>query len=211
MTENQAIAPRPITPTSLTRKLFDLFVTPRDVFDEIAASPPKIINWLVPTALVCVSAFLWPAAMNQNAMLAGSAVSRIATTALTVVVGTIWSAFVLWIIGRLFLRSSFAFVKSLEVVGFSSTILILGGIVTGLLISICGNDAAHPALSIFFLKSHRADHLREAFDTLNIFHLWITALLAVGLSRLSGVSVKEAAFWTFGYWIVLRMALILLA
>ena len=211
MTEHQAISPHPLVPTSLTRKLLDLFVTPGDVFDEVAASPPKITNWLVPTALVCVSALLWPAMMNQDAMPAGSAVSRIATATLGAVLGTIWSAFVLWIIGRLFLRSNFAFLKSLEVAGLSSTILILGGVVTGLLIMIFGNDAVRPALSLFLLKSHRTDHLQDALEALNVFHLWTTALLAVGLSRLSGVSFKEAAFWAFGYWIILRMALILLA
>jgi hypothetical protein len=46
---------------------------------------------------------------------------------------------------------------------------------------------------------------------LNFFHLWTTTVLAIGLSRLSGVTFKESAFWVFGYWLVARVALILLA
>jgi hypothetical protein len=36
-------------------------------------------------------------------------------------------------------------------------------------------------------------------------------VLAVGLAKLSGVTFKESAFWVFGYWVLLRIALILLA
>lgn len=50
-----------------------------------------------------------------------------------------------------------------------------------------------------------------ALDTLNFFHVWTTAVLAIGLARLSGVSFKESALWVFGYWFLARIAILILA
>ncbi len=204
-------APSPTTTTPLRRKLFDIFVTPGEVFDEVAVAPPKLANWLAPTALICLGAILWPACFASADAPRGNEAARVLATALGPLIGSIWSGFILWIIGRIFLRSKFSYLKSLEVIGLSSTILILGGVVTGLLIVVVGNDAARPALSFFFLSSRRADHLIAALDVLNFFHIWSAILMAIGLSRLTGVSAKEAAFWTLSYWIALRIALVLLS
>jgi hypothetical protein len=87
----------------------------------------------------------------------------------------------------------------------------LGAIVTALLIGASGNPAARPALSFFAPRLPSDDPVRLVLDILNFFHLWTTTVLAIGLSRLSGVTLKESAFWVFGYWVVARLALILLA
>jgi hypothetical protein len=52
---------------------------------------------------------------------------------------------------------------------------------------------------------------RQVLDTFNVFHLWTTTVLAIGFSRLSAVSFKEAAFWVFGCWLFARITLIILA
>jgi energy-coupling factor transporter ATP-binding protein EcfA2 len=44
-------------------------------------------------------------------------------------------------------------------------------------------------------------------NALNIFYLWATILLAIGLSKVSRVSFKEAGFWVFGHWLALRLSL----
>ncbi len=46
---------------------------------------------------------------------------------------------------------------------------------------------------------------------LNVFQLWTTAVLAVGLSKLARVPFKDAAFWVFGYWFMAKLALVMLA
>jgi hypothetical protein len=43
----------------------------------------------------------------------------------------------------------------------------------------------------------------------DLFHFWSAGVLAAGLSRLAGVSFKEAAFWVFGYWVFVRIAVVL--
>ena len=45
----------------------------------------------------------------------------------------------------------------------------------------------------------------------DVFHIWTVTVLAIGLSRLTRVSLKESSFWVFGYWLFTRMALVLLA
>src|SRR6266545_3563248 len=129
------------------------------------------------------------------------------TVCLAAFAGTFWSAFVLWFIGRVFLKVRFSYLKTLEVVGLTGIILVLGTIVTGLLIAASGDAAARPSLSMLGGKLC-AGRARQVLDTLNVFHLWTTTVLAIGLSRLSGVTFKEAAFWVFGYWLFARIALI---
>lgn len=41
-------------PMSLGARLFNIFATPGDVFDEVAVAPPATANWLLPTLLACV-------------------------------------------------------------------------------------------------------------------------------------------------------------
>jgi hypothetical protein len=117
----------------------------------------------------------------------------------------------LWFIGRAFLRTRFSYMKAVEVVALTGSIVALGAIVTALLIGASGNPAARPALSFFAPRLPSDDPVRLVLDILNLFHIWTTTVLAIGLSRLGGVSLKESAFWVFGYWLVARLALILLA
>ena len=100
--------------------------------------------------------------------------------------------------------------KIAEVVGLAGIILVLGTIVTGLLVAVSGDATARPSLSLLAGKLCPA-RVHQLLDALNIFHLWSTTVLAIGLSRLSGVSFKEAAFWVVGYWLFARIALIILA
>jgi hypothetical protein len=219
--------------TSLGAKLLNLFVSPALVFEEVIVAPPKLINWLVPTVLVCLSGLAVldttnsperTAAAIQQLLDAGTvsqeqaaaltvhwrSVSRIALC-LAAFLGTFWSAFVLWFIGRVFLKCRFGFMKALEVAGLAATILVLGTIVTGFLVSAVGETSARPALSLLLFKLAPDNLTRVALGVLDCFNLWTTGVLAIGLSKLTGASVTEAGFWVFGYWIAVRIALMVLA
>ena len=218
------------TPTSLGGKLVNIFVCPGDVFDELVGAPSQAANWRIPTLLVCLSGIVLllvvasqggtsevfgpvvptgQITLAQAQELAGlrPLISGLAIC-FSAFVGTFWSAFVLWFIGRVFLKTRFAYVKSLEVAGKASIILVLGSVITMLLIVASGNPGVHPALS--FLAPGSGPRMHGFLDQMNFFHLWTTTVLAIGLSRLSGVSFKESAFWVFGYWVFTRMALVLL-
>jgi len=218
-------------PTSLGAKLLNVFVCPGEVFDEIIGAPSRAANWRVATLLVCLSGIvlllviasqggavdtLGPVAHSGQSALAQAQelaglrplISGLAIC-FSAFMGTFWSAFVIWFIGRVFLKTRFAYQKALEVAGLAAIILVLGTIVTALLVAVAGNPEARPALSLFVPPNSPRIHAFLA--QMNFFHLWSTSILAIGLSRLAGVSFKESAFWVFGYWVFLRIALVLLA
>ena len=219
-------------PASLSTRLITMFVSPSEVFDEVGPGPSNLANWRTPTLLVCFSTvcllLFGPGRVGtnnlgeitddssplavQNWMFAGA---RPIVAALSVcasaLFGSIWSAFVLWLISRVVLRARVRFEKILEIVGLTGIILVLGTIVTGLLIAVSGDPATRPSLSLFLGKLSPESRARQVLDAFNFFHVWATAVLAIGLSRLAGVAFKEAAFWVFGYWIVLRVGLIVVA
>jgi hypothetical protein len=219
--------------TSVWTRLLNILASPSEVVDEVAISPPKHANWLLPTLLVCATGLILLCATGDK----NSAVTAVAKLSLAsqlsgaqadwlsrhwrlissssvclgAFVGLFWSAFVIWFIGRVPFKSHFPFVKALEAVGLTSSILVLGTIVTALLTLATGDALARPALSLLVLKIDPGSEDRLALETLNLFHWWTVAILALSLSRLSAVSFKEAAFWVFGYWVVARLAIILLA
>jgi hypothetical protein len=220
----------PVISTSLGEKLLNIFVCPGDVFDEVIAGPTRLANWRVPTLLAGLAGMILFQATTTNQTAAVQLLSGAATlppeqremlsgawplvSSLTVCfaafAGTIWSAFVLWFIGRIFLKVRFSYLKALEVVGLTGIILVLGTVVTVLLISVSGKVTARPSLSWVGGNANPGLRVGRLLDTLNVFHLWTTTVLAIGLSRLGGVSFKEASFWVFGYWLFARIALIIL-
>jgi len=220
------------TVTSLGAKLLNVFVSPGQVFEEVVAAPPSLANWIVPVTLVCLGS-LATLAVTTRPDLAATAGNQLvdagkisqsqATTqsaqwqnvsraALVIApfAATIWSAFVIWFMGKLFLKSQFKFGKALEVTALSGTILVLGAALTGLLVAATGETSARPALSLLCLKLPQESLVRTACGLLDCTQLWATGVLAIGLSKLAGVTFKESAFWVFGYWFVTRGALLLL-
>ena len=224
------LSPSSAPSTSIRAKLLNIFVSPTDVFDEIIASPPNLANWRIPTLLVCLASII---SLHMGPFSAESSIHRLAqvgtnsdaqthalagtwplTSALSVCLatlcGSLWSAFVLWYVGRTFLKVNFPYVKALEIVGLTSIISVLGAIFTILLIAASGDPSAQPALSCLISKLDHNQRLYKIFATCNFFYLWSTTVLAIGFSRQCRVSFKEAAFWVFGYWIATRIILILL-
>jgi hypothetical protein len=218
--------------TSIRQKLLNIFVSPTDVFDEIIASPSNLANWRVPTLLVCLASIIslqiGPLGADsasaihhlaqapiispaQTHALAGTwPLMSALSVCLATLSGTFWSAFVLWFIGHTFLKVSFPYLKALEIVGLTSIISVLGTIITILLIAVSGGPSAQPALSFLISKLEHNQRLYLIFVTFNFFYLWTTTVLAIGLSRLCRVSFKEAVFWVFGYWMMIRIGVVIL-
>jgi hypothetical protein len=220
------------SPTSIREKLYNIFVSPTDVFDEVIASPTNLANWRIPTLLVCLVTIislqlgnspgqssasihhLTQTGANSSAQAQALAGAWPLLSALLVCIatfaGSCWSALVLWLMGRIFLKVRFPYLKALEIVGLTGIISVLGSITTILLIAASGDAAARPAFSLFVPNMSPTRTFYQILDTLNFFHLWSTAVLAIALSRLCNVTFKEAAFWVFGYWMVARIVLIVL-
>jgi len=122
--------------------------------------------------------------------------------------GAFWWALVTWLIGSKILKGRFPFMKALEVSGLTMMIFALCYLVNTLLVVIMGNIHARPALSVFISGFDPLSKLHLFLASMNLFYLWATAVLALGVAKLSGVSLGKAALWMFGFWIVMRLALI---
>ena len=223
----------PPAATSLAARLLDLFVSPSEVFEQVVAEEVNLANWRVPMLLACLAGVVLlrvtaiddqaavaiqqltgtakASAGRGEAMAGGWKILSSLAVCFGAVAGSLWSAFVVWLIGRCFLNVRFSYLKTLEIVGLTSIILVLGSIVTCLLIALSGDTAARPSLSLFGANRSSTMALRTVLDSMSVFHIWTTTILAIGLSKLSGVSFKESAFWVFGYWLGCRMALVILA
>jgi Yip1 domain len=229
---SSSIPASPASLTSIREKLFNIFVSPTDVFDEVIATPRNLANWRIPTLLACLVSIISLQLANSpgqssatiHRLTEAGAISSAQAHALAgawpllsallvciaTFAGTCWSAFVLWFIGRIFLKVRFAYTKTLEIVGLTAIISALCSIMTILLVAASGNPAARPALSVLADKLDHSRALYQILETLNFFYLWSTTIMAIGLSRLCNVTFKEAAFWVFGYWMFTRIVLIVL-
>jgi len=219
--------------TSLLARLTNVLVSPGYVFDEVVRSPHRVFNWVLPMILVALASvlLLGPATSKEQVadrlrglvndetitsaqsekMSIDWARSSVVAVVSCGIVGTFWSALVLWSIGRFLLKSRFSFLKALEVAGLTEVVMVLGLVMTAALVGASGDALARPALSLFASRAPVEDPVRLVLDVFNVFHLWTAGVLAIGLSRLSEVSLKEAGFWVFGYWLVARIALIVLS
>src|SRR5258707_10100339 len=171
MTAGTIVASKqPSGSTSLPTKLLNMFACPGEVFDEVVCGPVAPANWLAPVLLVGLSSLLalsgnsmYPqtsAVLGQIRDAGGASEAQVAlrsgdwralfclAACLTALAGTCWSAFVLWALGRLVLKSRFSYLKALEIAGLTGIIVALGGLVTALLIAATGDSAARPALAL---------------------------------------------------------------
>ena len=218
-------APAPVR-TSLLSTLANILACPGEVFEELAVAPHRAWHWIVPTLLVAMTSVALAVAIapqGQDIALVGQipgvekgTSARLplflaAMLTLVAFAATGWSALVLWFIGRVFLNARFSYGKAVEVVGLTGCIVALGALVTTLLVTASGNPDARPALSFLFGHPPAGSPVRAVLGGLDAFHLWATWVLAIGLSKLSGASFKESAFWAFGYWLVFKLTIAVLA
>jgi hypothetical protein len=120
------------------------------------------------------------------------------------VVQLFWWALVLWLLGLIFLKSRFSYLKAVEVAGLATMISVLGTIVT-LLLSVSLGKATTPSLAFFVSHFDPKNILHLLLAAANIFSLWLVGVMAVGLSRLSGARFSTAFFLTTGYWLALQL------
>ena len=113
------------------------------------------------------------------------------------------SPLVLWLIVKLGFKSRGDYKKFLEISGLASMIGILGSIVTLLMMHLFESIHAAPGGSLLLMGSfnpHNVGHI--LLGSINVFTLWQTAVVGVGLSKISGKSIGVAMAITFGMWLL---------
>ncbi len=108
-----------------------------------------------------------------------------------------------WLIGTSVFKAPLTFFTSLEIVGLSYMVMVLGSIVGTLTIMVFDSLYATPSPAIF-IKDYQPDDLIHKLCTyLNFFTIWFVALLGLGLSKRGNVSVINGMIWMFGTYIIL--------
>jgi len=123
-------------------------------------------------------------------------------------VSIFWWALVLWLLGRWFLKARLGYLKVVEVAGLASVILVLGIIVGTLLAVILGRLYGGPSLGLLVSDFDPTKRAHLLLGAANIVYFWHTAVLGVGLAKLSGVSTAKAVIVVFTYWVVAELLLI---
>jgi hypothetical protein len=193
--------------SSTLGRMLNILAVPGEVFDEVVAAPANLSNWRTPMLLACLASLVAYGARPHDPWQAGEPLAGALLILSATMIGSLWTGLIVWFIGRMFLRVRFSLAKALEVAGLAGTAAALGQVVT-LLLEIAFGSRARPTLAAVAPGLPLDSALHQALDLFNCFHLWTAALICLGLSRLARVSLKETSFWVLGYWIVLRLALI---
>jgi hypothetical protein len=231
----------------LGARLFNIFATPGEVFDQVKSGKPSLANWLLPTLLAClvgvihvVVMFSQPAIVQQVIELQEKAIQdkvkvanmppEQADAALKAMeqymgptimkiggsVGVVFTTFgwlfgvalAVWLIGAKLCKGPFDYMQAVEITGLTTMIAVLGSIITTFLVMARGSMFANPGPFLFINEFDPANKVHLILASLNLAIFWYIAVLALGLSKLSGMSYGKAALWLFGLWAGFRLLVV---
>ncbi len=111
-------------------------------------------------------------------------------------------ALVLWLANKTILKSTAGYGKHLELYGVASWIGVLGGIVTILMMVGLGSMAATPSAALAVMGNYDpTTDFHKLLSSLNIFSIWETIVIGIGLSKLSGKSTGAGVGIAFVLWV----------
>ena len=118
------------------------------------------------------------------------------------VVRVFWWAFILWLVGRVFLKAQFGYLKTLEVAGLALMISVLGGVVALALTVNMTKIFATPGLALVCPDFEATRKSYVMLGATNVFAFWLVGVLSVGLARLARVPFLRAAWFVFAFWVI---------
>lgn len=111
-------------------------------------------------------------------------------------------ALFLWLAGKFVLRSAIGYNKYLEVYGIAAWIGMLGSIVTMAIMIALDSFFARPALSLAVLSEFNPmNTTHKILGRLEVFALWQTAVIGIGLSKLTEKPIATGLTVAFVLWI----------
>ena len=113
-----------------------------------------------------------------------------------------WWAFILWLLGRRFLKVRFGYLKALEVAGLALMISVLGGIVLLLLTTNLTKLFGPTGITLAAVDFEAARKSHLLLGAANLFSFWLVGVLSVGLAKLAGVPFIRAAWFVFAFWLI---------
>jgi hypothetical protein len=97
---------------------------------------------------------------------------------------------VLWLVGRFAMKGAHGYTKYLAMYGTASWIAVLGAVVTGLMVIGMGSLVASPSAALAILNDYDpANTTHRLLTKVEVFAIWQTAVVGIGLSKMTGKSV----------------------
>ena len=119
-----------------------------------------------------------------------------------------WWGFIMWLLGRWFLKIRFEYIKAVEVAGLSSMIAVLGTIVSLLLIVNLGKMFSSLSLSLAVSDFNPENKNHLLLGTINVFNFWHLGVMSSGLARLTGVPFIRTLSLMLACWVLLVLLLV---
>ncbi len=99
---------------------------------------------------------------------------------------------VFWLTGKWVFKSQVGYGKVLEVVGLSTYVSVLGGIITLLLVVAMGSLYATPSLALAVSHYDPSNKVDKVLSAVNLLTFWYLAVIAVGLGKVFPVTTTKA-------------------
>jgi hypothetical protein len=118
---------------------------------------------------------------------------------------------VIWLAVKWVLKAAVPYKKMLEVYGLTIMVGLLGAIITLLLMHVFDNVHASLGGSLLVMNHYDQDNIgHNLLASLGVFGLWQTALVGMGISKVTGKSSGTGmglAFGLFALWVIVSSAL----
>lgn len=111
-----------------------------------------------------------------------------------------WGGFIIWLGGIVF-RRRLDYMKAVEAAGLPLMILAVGVLVKGLLAAAMGNAFVTIGPAMLMKNFDPTNAVHGMLMLIDVFALWALALRAIGLAKLTDISMMKAVAWVFGLWI----------
>jgi Yip1 domain len=112
-------------------------------------------------------------------------------------------ALFLWLAAKVVLKSPVGYGKFLEAYGIANWIGLLGTVITLLLMLGLNTMYATPSAALaIYAQYDPANNMHKIMSTLNVFVLWQTAVLGIGVAKMTGKPTMTGIGLTFVLWIV---------
>ncbi len=114
-------------------------------------------------------------------------------------------ALLYWLIGKLAFKAPIGYGASLEAVGLSYMVMILGSVISVLTIFAFDSLYATPSLAIAVSPFDPNNGVHKFLSQINVFTLWFVALMGIGLSKMTDAAIMKAMIWVFGIFIIIAL------
>ncbi|MBC8485486.1 MAG: YIP1 family protein [Bacteroidetes bacterium] len=106
-----------------------------------------------------------------------------------------------YLIALKILKAEFVYVNMLNVIGLSFVILAIGKILD-VVLSILTGDINTISAGLFFNEASVGESLYKLLMAVDAFVIWFLIIIAIGLSKISGIKSNVSYTLAFGVWII---------